>query len=223
MLAVLRKSSQDPRIESILTGHQWMVNPYVLYCVTGLRKRAPVTVIVTTQLYTLKYALKPKKSGLSVGAKAGIVIGAVLAFLFGALLVAFIVHKRKLRSRGLREGTIIGGGSFHGSKRSGTFSQTGSHPGYLSDMHSVVGMQQGIPVGGGFWIPPPGPEPLATPPPPPIPPQELPASTHMHEHHPAFQPSNDAPEPPPVHVLGNHGEPQSHAALISPMEGSKRQ
>ncbi|KAL8639853.1 MAG: hypothetical protein Q9228_003161 [Teloschistes exilis] len=190
--------------------------------VTGLRKRASVGVVVTTQVYTLKYALKPKKSGLSVGVKVAIAVGGGVAFLLGVLLCAFVVRKRKLRSRGLREGAIIGGGSFRGSRRSAAFSQTGSHPGHLYDMHPAVGMQQGIPVGGGFWIPPPAPEPLATPPPPPLSPQELPASTHMHEHHPAFQSSDDAPEPPPVQVLGEHGEPHSPTALTSPLEGSRR-
>ncbi|KAL8692244.1 MAG: hypothetical protein Q9218_002697 [Villophora microphyllina] len=199
-----------------------LTTPLAAPSATGLRKRAPVSVVVTTQLYTLKYPLKLKKGGLSVGAKAGIAIGVILVFGFGALLVLLILHKRKLRARGLREGTIIGGSSFHGSKRSGTFSQIGSHPGHLSDMQSATGMQQGIPVGGGFWIPPPAPERTATPPPPPIPMQELPASTHMHEHHPAFQPLDDAPVPPPLHAFGNQGEPHSPATLVSPMEEPSR-
>ncbi|KAL9587827.1 MAG: hypothetical protein Q9203_003356 [Teloschistes exilis] len=199
-----------------------LTSPLAAPSVTGLRKRASVGVVVTTQVYTLKYALKPKKSGLSVGVKVAIAVGGGVAFLLGVLLCAFVVRKRKLRSRGLREGAIIGGGSFRGSRRSAAFSQTGSHPGHLYDMHPAVGMQQGIPVGGGFWIPPPAPEPLATPPPPPLSPQELPASTHMHEHHPAFQSSDDAPEPPPVQVLGEHGEPHSPTALTSPLEGSRR-
>ncbi|KAL8686696.1 MAG: hypothetical protein Q9224_005365, partial [Gallowayella concinna] len=176
-----------------------LVDPHFLHRATGLKKRAPVSVIVTSQLYTLKYALKPQKSGLSTGAKAGIAVGVAVAAIVGALLIAFIIHKRKLRSQGLSEGTIIGDGSFYGptNKRSGTFSHTGSQPGQQpSELPSpTVGVPMG---GGGFWLPP---EASSTPPPPPIPMQELPASTHIHEHHPMFQPTEDsAPEQPPPPV-----------------------
>ncbi|KAI4240114.1 MAG: hypothetical protein L6R40_005353 [Gallowayella cf. fulva] len=186
---------------------------------TGLRKRAPVSVIVTSQLYTLKYALKPKKSGLSVGAKAGIAIGVFAAALFGALLVAFIIHKRQLRSRGLSEGTIIGDGSFYGptNKRSGTFSHAGSQPGQPSELPSPT-----VVPGGGFWLPPGAPEPHSAPPPPPIPMQELPASTHIHEHHPMFQSFGHAPEQPPVPTIRLGDELPSSAGLVSPMEEPQR-
>ncbi|KAL8870296.1 MAG: hypothetical protein Q9174_003630 [Haloplaca sp. 1 TL-2023] len=203
-----------------------LTSPLAAPSVTGLRKRvhrvsdlpkrAPVSVVVTSQLYTQKYALKAKKAGLSAGAKAGIAVGIVVASIFGALLVALIIKKRKRRNQGLREGTIIGGGSMFSDKRSGTFSQAGSHPGHMSDMH----MQQGIPVGGGFWIPPPAPARDPTPPPPPIPIQELPASTHIHEHHPAFQPSGDAPQPPPAKALNTHDD--AAAALVSPLDPPNR-
>ncbi|KAL8777660.1 MAG: hypothetical protein Q9213_007759 [Squamulea squamosa] len=190
---------------------------------TGLRKRAPVSVIVTSQLYSLKYSLNPKKSGLSAGAKAGIAIGIIVGAAFGALLVAFIIHKRKLKSRGLSEGTIIGDGSFYGptNKRSGTFSHAGSQPGHLSELPSPTVMSQGVPMGGGFWLPPAAPEPQSTPPPPPIPMQELPASTHMHEHHPMFQSSDNGPEQqplPPVPAIRAGDEPPLSAGLVSPLE-----
>ncbi|KAL8803863.1 MAG: hypothetical protein Q9182_002919 [Xanthomendoza sp. 2 TL-2023] len=195
-----------------------LATPLAAPSATGLRKRAPVSVIVTSQLYTLKYALKPKESGLSRGAKAGIAVGAVVAAIFGALLVAFIIHKRKVRSRGLSEGTIIGDGSFYGptNKRSGTFSHTGSQPGQPSELPSPTGMPQGIPMNGGFWLPP---EPQSEPPPPPIPMQELPASTHMHEHHPMFQSSDSAQEQlPPVPAIKVGDEPSLSAGLVSPLE-----
>ncbi|KAI4172619.1 MAG: hypothetical protein LQ343_003466 [Gyalolechia ehrenbergii] len=183
--------------------------------VTGMRKRAPVSVVVTSQLYTLKYALKPKKGGLSVGAKAGIAVGAVLAAIFGALIIGLIIQKRKLKNRGLREGTVIGDGSFYGSKR---YSHAGSHPSHPSELPSPSATQPGIPVGGGFWIPPPAPERTPTPPPPPIPMQELPASTHMHEHHPAFQSLEHGIEQPPVPIVHVNDEPPMSAGLVSPMD-----
>ncbi|KAL8678122.1 MAG: hypothetical protein Q9186_005493 [Xanthomendoza sp. 1 TL-2023] len=196
-----------------------LATPLAAPSATGLKKRAPVSVIVTSQLYTLKYALKPQKSGLSTGAKAGIAVGVAVAAIFGALLIAFIIHKRKLRSQGLSEGTIIGDGSFYGptNKRSGTFSHTGSQPGQQpSELPSpTVGVPMG---GGGFWLPP---EASSTPPPPPIPMQELPASTHIHEHHPMFQPTEDsAPEqpPPPVPTIRVGDEPPLSAGLVSPLE-----
>ncbi|KAL8812116.1 MAG: hypothetical protein Q9223_007373 [Gallowayella weberi] len=195
-----------------------LATPLAAPSATGLRKRAPVSVIVTSQLYTLKYALKPKKSGLSTGAKAGIAVGAAVAVIFGALLVAFIIHKRKLRSRGLSEGTIIGDGSFYGptNKRSGTFSHAGSQPGQPSELPSPTVMPQGVPMNGGFWLPL---EPQSEPPPPPVPMQELPASTHMHEHHPMFQPSDSAQEElPPVPTIKVGDDPHLSAGLVSPLE-----
>ncbi|CAO1604659.1 hypothetical protein XANCAGTX0491_008202 [Xanthoria calcicola] len=190
---------------------------------TGLRKRAPISVIVTSQLYSLKYNLKPKKSGLSAGAKAGIAVGVILGAAFGALLVAFVIHKRKLRRRGLSEGTIIGDGSFYGptNKRSGTFSHAGSQPGHISELASPTDMPQGVPIGGGFWLPPAFPEPQAPPPPPPIPMQELPASTHMHEHHPMFQSHENRVEQqplPPVPTIRTGDETDTSAGLVSPLE-----
>ncbi|KAL8800282.1 MAG: hypothetical protein Q9200_007297 [Gallowayella weberi] len=195
-----------------------LATPLAAPSATGLRKRAPVSVIVTSQLYTLKYALKPKKSGLSTGAKAGIAVGAAVAVIFGALLVAFIIHKRKLRSRGLSEGTIIGDGSFYGptNKRSGTFSHAGSQPGQPSELPSPTVIPQGVPMNGGFWLPL---EPQSEPPRPPVPMQELPASTHMHEHHPMFQPSDSAQEElPPVPTIKVGDDPHLSAGLVSPLE-----
>ncbi|KAL8863226.1 MAG: hypothetical protein Q9178_000601 [Gyalolechia marmorata] len=194
---------------------------------TGLRRRAPVSVIITSQLYSLKYSLKPKNSGLSAGAKAGIAIGVILGAAFGALLIAFIIRKRKLKSRGLSEGTIIGDSSFYGptNKRSGTFSHAGSQPGYPSELPSPTVMPQGVPMGGGFWLPPAAPERQATPPPPPIPIQELPASTHMHEHHPMFQSSENGPEQqplPPVPTIRSGDEPPLSAGIVSPLEEPRR-
>ena len=199
-----------------------MTSPLSAPSVTGMRKRAPVSIVVTSQLYTLKYALKPKKSGLSAGAKAGIAVGAVLAAVIGILTVSLIIHKRKLRGQGLREGTIIGDGSFYGPKRSDTFSHAGSHPSHPSELPSPSAIPAGIPVGGGFWIPPSAPERPPTPPPPPIPMQELPASTHMHEHHPAFQVSEHDPEQLPVPIILNHNEPPNSAGLVSPLEEPDR-
>ncbi|KAL8670301.1 MAG: hypothetical protein Q9168_005156 [Polycauliona sp. 1 TL-2023] len=197
---------------------------------TGLRKRAPVSVIITNQLYSLKYSLETQKPGLSAGAKAGIAVGIVVGAAFGALLVAFIIHKRKLRRRGLREGTIIGGGhnSFYGptNKRSGTFSHAGStHPSHIAELPSPTVDYQGVPMGGGFWLPPAAPSRQATPPPPPIPMQELPASTHLHEHHPMFQPSENEAEQhplPPVPTMNIADETPMSAGLVSPMDEPHR-
>ncbi|KAL8720147.1 MAG: hypothetical protein Q9225_002962 [Loekoesia sp. 1 TL-2023] len=199
-----------------------LTTPLAAPSATGLRKRAPVSVVVTSQLYTLKYALKPKKSGLSAGAKAGIAVGAILAALFGALTVSFIIHKRKLRTGGLSEGTIIGDGSFYGPKRSGTFSHAGSHPPHPSELPSSSEIQPGVPIGGGFWIPPTAPERPPTPPPPPIPMQELPASTHIHEHHPAFQSPEHESEQHAGPIVHSSEEPPISAGLVSPLEEPAR-
>ncbi|KAL8951595.1 MAG: hypothetical protein Q9222_002450 [Ikaeria aurantiellina] len=196
-----------------------LTSPLAAPTITGLRvrKRAPVGVIVTSQLYTLKYALKPKKSGLSVGAKAGIAIGVVVAAIFGALLVAFIIHKRKLKNQGLREGAIIGGGSYYGTHRSGTMSHAGSQPAHPSELPSPSMMPQGMVMNGGYWIPPPNSERGSSPPPPPIPAQELPASTHMHEHHPAFQPLENVPEQHEAPNFNSHDKPRMSGGIVSPM------
>ncbi|KAL8710686.1 MAG: hypothetical protein Q9220_004704 [cf. Caloplaca sp. 1 TL-2023] len=198
-----------------------LTSPLAAPTITGqkVRKRAPVGIIVTSQLYTLKYALKPKKSGLSAGAKAGIAIGIVVAAMFGALLVAFIVHKRKLKNQGLREGAIIGGGSSYGGfHRSGTMSHAGSQPGHPSELPSPSMMPQGMVMNGSYWIPPPNSERGSSPPPPPIPAQELPASTHMHEHHPAFQALENVPEQQEGPPFINHDESRMSGGIISPME-----
>ncbi|KAL9050175.1 MAG: hypothetical protein Q9206_005195 [Seirophora lacunosa] len=192
----------------------------------NLRKRAPVSVVVTSQVYTLKYPLKTKKGGLSIGAKAGIGVGVGLAAVFGALFIALIIHKRKLRSRGIREGTIIGGGKYYGSARSDTFSHVGSHhPSNPGDLPTSSSMRH-MPVGGGFWLPPTTPDRPPTPPPAPVFIQELPASTHMHEHHPMFQSpehgSEHGSQHHPVITAHQSHNPPGSAGLVSPLEAPDR-
>lgn len=195
--------------------------------ISGLSKRAPVSVVVTSQVYTLKYSLKPKKGGLSIGAKAGIGAGAGVAAIFGALFVSLIIHKRRIRSQGIKEGTIIGGdGKYYGPAQSDTFSQVGSHhPSHPADLPSPVSMRQ-MPIGGGFWLPPAATERLPSPPPAPVPMQELPASTHIHEHHPMFQSSERGPEPEfgerPRLIPQQNGEQPGSAGLVSPLEEADR-
>ncbi|KAL8920270.1 MAG: hypothetical protein Q9208_006338 [Pyrenodesmia sp. 3 TL-2023] len=194
---------------------------------TGLSKRAPVSVVVTSQVYTLKYSLRPKKGGLSIGAKAGIGAGAGVAAIFGALFVSLVIHKRRIRSQGIKEGTIIGGdGKYYGPAQSDTFSQVGSHhPSHPADLPSPISMRQ-MPIGGGFWLPPAATERLPSPPPAPVPMIELPASTHIHEHHPMFQSSERDPESEfgerPRLVLQQNGEQPGSAGLVSPMEEADR-
>ncbi|KAI4137835.1 MAG: hypothetical protein L6R39_007069 [Caloplaca ligustica] len=199
--------------------------PLAAPSVTGLRKRAPISVVVTTQLYTLKYSLKPQKSGLSAGAKAGIGVGVTVVAIFGALLVSLIIHKRKLRSQSIREGTIIGDGNWYGPPRSDTFSNVGGHLSHPGDLPSPTSMRQ-MPMGGGFWMPPTAPQRPPTPPPAPVPMQELPASTHIHEHHPAFQSSEHdsehEPEPHPVLATHHNNEPSNSGGLVSSTEESDR-
>ncbi|KAL8967654.1 MAG: hypothetical protein Q9197_005317 [Variospora fuerteventurae] len=193
---------------------------------TSLSKRAPVSVVVTSQVYTLKYALKSKKSGLSIGAKAGIGAGVGLAAIFGALFIALIIHKRKLRSQRIREGTIIGDGKYYGPARSDTFSNVGSHhPSHPGDLPSPASMRH-MPIGGGFWLPPAAPDRPPSPPPAPVLIQELPASTHMHEHHPMFQSAEHESEHgsqhhPVISVHQGHNPPGS-AGLVSPLEEPNR-
>ncbi|KAL8838519.1 MAG: hypothetical protein Q9170_002099 [Blastenia crenularia] len=195
-----------------------LTTPLAAPSVTGLRKRAPVSVVVTSQLYTLKYALKPKKGGLSAGAKAGIAVGIILAVVFGALFISLVIHKRKLRKRELSERTIIGDGSLYGPKRDGTLSYAGSHPSHPSELPSPSAVNPEIPPGGGFWYPATAPERTPTPPPPPVPMQELPASTHMNEHHPAFQSSQQESEQLPGPIIHIHEDSPSSARLVSPLE-----
>lgn len=202
-----------------------LTTPLAAPSATGLRKRASVNVVVTSQLYTLKYPLKPQKNGLSSGTKAGIGIGIVVAAIFGAMLVSLIIRKRKLRSQRIKEGTIIGDGTYYGPPRSDTFSNIGSHTSHPGDLPSPVIMRQ-MPIGAGFWIPPTAPERPPTPPPPPVPMQELPADTHIHEHHPAFQSSQHdsehEPEQLPVPAVHYNDEPPGSAGLISPLEGGDK-
>ena len=157
--------------------------------ITGLRRRAPISVVVTTQLYTLKYALSPQRSSFSKGAIIGIAVGVGIVVLLGILAVIVAVRKRrnKNKERGLSEGAIIGDGSHTGENRFATLyhpdihempspsTTTGPQLSPMADAQEYWGHQAILE------------RPVITPIiQRPATPQEMLASTHIYEHHPAF-------------------------------------
>lgn len=114
-----------------------LVAPTGLKARAGLLfRRAAVTSLITTQLFTLRYPLVHQRKSLSASAKAGVAIGAVGgAVLIAALLFIFIRRYRAVRAKQLDDrSTVFSGPRYFGptdmyDRRVSTFSAPGGyHP-----------------------------------------------------------------------------------------------
>lgn len=164
--------------------------------------------IITGKVFTRKYDLVPPKTGLSTGAKAGIAIGAVAGALalFTALLFSVL---RKRRARREREkattaarGLVTEEKGVSGTPVSGAqeLPSPNSQPASPSTVHTSW---TSPPAPPGYIFPFAEASRLPTPQPVGRPASELPGSTFIHEHHPAF--SVEAARPRP------HGTPKPNS------------
>ena len=200
-----------------------------------LSARAASTTTVTNQIYTLRYPLVPHGSSLSVGAKAGIAVGAVAgAAILAVLLFFFIRHQRaRAHARQFNDAsTVFSGPSFMGpAEKNHRQSFMAPNSGYHPNQHPR--MELPSPIEGPveqpplqhneMWFPNSQPVPIIQQPhphmqqqqqPTPFAPTELPGSTHIHEHHPAFEPSpGPAPVPSPVETRVSPTTPN----IVSPL------
>lgn len=171
--------------------------------------------VINTKLFTLQFPLQPKKRGLSAGAKAGIAIGCIAGALLAFAIAFIFIRKRRqnaLLQRNLSTNDPVGDHEtaaaaaqpttpfpFAGYKRNSIFSQNPHAPlGHISELLSPAPDHQpemGFPrLSQSPLLPPITPlqnleEPTHPPPPPPpvrVAPAEMPGSTYINEHHPAY-------------------------------------
>ncbi|MCJ1463221.1 hypothetical protein MMC07_001826 [Pseudocyphellaria aurata] len=180
--------------------------------------------VISTKIFSLAYALAPPPSlgpSLSSGAKAGIAIG-VLVGALAAVAISFFVLLRRRRAKASAKasandeaGPVVASTEY---RNSATLSNAIPPQEHISELPSP-----GIMDGRSSWFP----QSPAQPPPispiasalPAQPPEELPGSTYMHEHHPAFSPVSDRGEPfrPPI-----TGADRSPEEVVSPIEKESR-
>lgn len=175
--------------------------------------------VISTKVFTLPYALAPPSIGpaLSAGAKAGIAIGALVGAL-AAVAIGFFVLLRRRRNKASANDEFGPGATPTGNRDSAAFSNRTAPPEHISELPSP-----GPNDGRSSWFP------QAMVPPPPLsptpselpaqPPEELPGSTYMHEHHPAYSPVTERGEPFRPPVTRASWAPEQ---LVSPMEVERR-
>lgn len=193
--------------------------PLIPPAVASATKGSSISVI-NTKLFTLQFPLKPKKRGISKGAKAGIAIACLIGALL-ALAIAFLfLRKRRNTLRKLSHSPVDQpipppAVPYAGGKRDSTFSQIHAPLGHISELPSPApGQQQEM----GF----PPSQPLSAalqeqPAPPPVPPAEMLGSTYIHEHHPAHASgviSEGFPSPP---VGAGEDPPGTPRVVVSPL------
>lgn len=170
--------------------------------------------VINTKLFTLQFPLQPKKGGLSAGVKAGIAVGCIAGALL-ALAIPFIFLRKRLQNALLQRkpsphNPIDGDQTaapprpmspfaYVVPKRNSILSQQPHAPlGHISELPSPPPDHQpemGFPpLSQSPLLPPvisasPLQEPQAAAPPPPpirVAPAEMPGSTFINEHHPAY-------------------------------------
>ena len=152
------------------------------------RSAGPAPTVISLQLFTLRYQLQTSQPGLSIGAQAGIGVGAAVGALLCALLTVFIIRRRQ-HALAIRAATVprsvyeapqdftpktpasqftFGSTIASTSPQAPTRSELPSLPAPMSHTRSIF--QEVRPT---------------------TPVMELPGSTFLHEHHPAYnQPSS---------------------------------
>lgn len=171
--------------------------------------------IISTKVFTLAYALAPPSLGpaLSAGAKAGIAIGALVGALAG-LAIGFFILLRRRRAKASAKDEDGPAVTYTENRGSAALSNSTAPPEHISELPSP-----GPSDGHSSWFP----QPAVQPPPmsptpselPAQPPEELPGSTYMHEHHPAYSPVSERGEPFRPPIAGTGWAPEE---VVSPME-----
>lgn len=168
--------------------------------------------MINNKIFTLKYALQPQKRGLGSPQKAGIAVGASAGLLAFVALIFALNHRRRskeARDRGLSGGTEE---NFTGDKRNSMFSQNLAPHQHLSELPSEMPVPEQSP-----WLP-------ALPVPVVEParadsPVEMPGSTYMDEHHPAYSGVDRSGVVHQAHVAQEEDSPSD---LVSPLDGLEK-
>ena len=172
---------------------------------SSVPSNSPTPSIISTQLFTLRYDLGSPETSLSNGAKAGIIVGSIFGALLLALAIVVLVRRWQRHRQAIRDATMPR--SFfdpqdYASQKSPPMSpQTAfSRARTISSPQTVTGSvipelpsppppTSAVSPNGQNWptgaLPPPA---ISSTPPPPA--MELPGSTFIHEHHPAFASSS---------------------------------
>lgn len=150
---------------------------------TSARDEVPISVI-TNKIFTLKYALQPQKRGLGAPQKAAIGIGASFGLLVIVALI-FIFYRRRgnrlARDRVLSGSTAV---AVTGDNRNSKLSQNFTPPQHLSELPSPpFASEMPVPEESQWLSAPPIiiMEPVRA-----NSPVEMPGSTYLDEHHPAY-------------------------------------
>ena len=166
--------------------------PLPLVPPTATASNGALVSVISNQLFALRYDLAQPKGGLSGGAKAGIAIGVIAGVVFFAALAFCIVRARKRRTQAAGSNfdqRTVGDESMADERKSTTFSNRASNNGpgdYASELASPSAPARSE---RNMWLS------NATSPQSmtattatqlPSPPNELPGSTFIHEHHPAY-------------------------------------
>ena len=200
-----------------------------------LHARAPTTSTITNQVYTLRYPLEPSGSSLSAGAKAGIGVGSAAGAVILGILLFFIIRQQRARARARQfndASTVFSGPSFMGpTEKNHRQSFMAPSTGYHQNQNPRMELPSPIEAPGEHppmqqetWFPHNQTVPVLQQPQPhilqqqqqstPFEPTELPGSTHINEHHPAYGPSPPPPQvPSPVETRVSPTTPR----IVSPL------
>lgn len=174
--------------------------------------RAASTTTITNQIYTMRYPLIPSGTLLSVGAKVGIAVGAAAGAVIIGVLLYFLIRHQRARSRARQfndASTVFSGPSLIGGDKSHRQSFMAPSTGYHQGQHPINELPSPLEAPGEhpqlthnqLWLSnqaqqhvptlqsPPNPHLPAVQPLSPLQaePTELHGSTHINEHHPAYE------------------------------------
>lgn len=189
-----------------------------VYPASTLSGAGVAATVITNQIYSLRYELGATKKILSTGAIAGIAVGGVAGVLLLSLAAMLCFRARQRRANKLRNATLPAIAAAGGSHQE--FSPTKPNPGtpttnIIPQIAEVSAdskappselpsppLPNGSPAGKtGFFSSTESPRGMITATgfvSPTMFPQELPGSSHMYEHHPAFKDATETPnESPP--------------------------
>ena len=162
---------------------------------SSVPSNSPTPSIVSAQLFSLRYTLAQPSNALSNGARTGVIVGSIFGALLLAAAIFLFIRYRRRRAQAIRDATMPRSAydpqtyasqkslpmSPHSAfSRGGTISSTRTGIGTtISELPSPPPISPSVSVWPGGTLP----STTSTPPPPAM---ELPGSTFIHEHHPAF-------------------------------------
>lgn len=177
--------------------------------------------MINNKIFTLKYSLITKKQGLNSGQKAGIAVGA-LAGLFALVALIYLLHRRrsgKLASERALSGSTEG--NFTGGKRISIPPRIHAPSQHLSELESPPFAPK-TPLSEQAQWSPASTGPIVQPPQPSGPPVEMPGSTYINEHHPAYSGADGQELFHQVHGFREEDGPAISSDAASPLEGPGR-